>query len=232
MKISIVIPVYGRHLIDFKKCWESILKYTDTSNIEIIIIANGCYDSMKDYLDSIIKNPNHKYFWFEQALGATLAINKGIEKTTGDIIIVLNQDVEILGDEWLNYLIKPFEDSKVGITGPKKGAVEILNKDDGKYLNNKEFIVFFCVAIRREVINSIGLLDLSFNPGSFEDIDYGIKAEDAGWKLVQVPNEGEYNNFPIFHVDSHNEWLSNAVYNRNMKIIFDRYNNRNLMEKK
>ena len=222
-KVSIVIPVYGNHLDDFKKCWESILANTDMSNLEVIIIANGCVEEIRNYLDEITKNnDNFKYFWYDEALGATSAINKGFENSTGDIIALLNQDVVILGNHWLQFLTDPFKDPQIGITGPVLGG----NTDV-----NRNFILFFCAGIRRKVFDDIGMLDPIFNPGGFEDIDFSIKAENAGWKLVQVPYSNEMINngngfigsFPIYHVEHHSEWMDNNSYEKNRKIILDRY---------
>ena len=51
--------------------------------------------------------------------------------------------------------------------------------------NSKPYhrLIFYCVAIKREVINKIGLLDGQFTPGNCEDDDYCLRAIDAGFKL-------------------------------------------------
>jgi GT2 family glycosyltransferase/cephalosporin hydroxylase len=227
-KISIVIPVYGNHFDDFQKCYNSIVNNTDMSRVEIIIIANGCDESIRMLCDDITMNVlwSCKYYWFDEALGATAALNKGIEYSSGDIIILLNQDAIILGNYWLDILVEPFKDPKVGITGPVKGPDTDIDRD---------FILFFCAAVRRKVIDEIGLLDEVFNPGGFEDIDFCVKAEDKGWKLVQVPSqktleklvEAHENvfsgSFPIYHVDQHGEWMNTELFKRNQEIIEDRY---------
>ena len=224
-KISIVIPVYGNHLDDFHKCYDSIINNTDMSNIEIIIIANGCPQPfMRMFLDDITKDDTKsiKYFWFDEALGATKALNEGIKNSSGDIIILLNQDVILLANNWLPMLIDPFENPEIGLTGPML--------DDTSNLDGS-FILFFCVAIRKKVIDDIGLLDEIFNPGGFEDIDFSIRAERVGWKLLRVPhnvdvigiNEGFQGGFPIYHIEQHGDWMTSETYEKNEKIIQKRY---------
>jgi glycosyltransferase involved in cell wall biosynthesis len=44
-------------------------------------------------------------------------------------------------------------------------------------------LVFYCVAIKREVFDKIGLLDEVFSPGNCEDDDFCLRAIDAGFKL-------------------------------------------------
>lgn len=226
-KISIVIPVYGDHFEDFQKCLNSLqINTTFSDNIEVIVIANGCKEDIKVLLELTKQNADFKfdYYWYDEPLGATSALNRGMEYSTGDIIILLNQDVVLLGNNWLQMLIDPFNNPKIGISGPLKGWNSEINR---------HFVLFFCVAIRREVINQIGILDEGFNPGGFEDIDFCVKAEDAGWKLIQTPDEslksGESfltGGFPIYHVEHHSEWMKSETFEKNRKIIFDRYGNK------
>jgi glycosyltransferase involved in cell wall biosynthesis len=53
MKYSVVIPTYN-HCDDLlKPCIESIFKYTNLADIELIISANGCKDNTSQYLDEL-----------------------------------------------------------------------------------------------------------------------------------------------------------------------------------
>ena len=45
-------------------------------------------------------------------------------------------------------------------------------------------LIGFCLLIRREVIDAIGLLDERFGIGCFEDDDYCLRAIKAGWRAV------------------------------------------------
>jgi GT2 family glycosyltransferase len=47
--------------------------------------------------------------------------------------------------------------------------------------------------IKREVFDKIGLLDEQFGLGYHEDVDFCIRAEDAGYKLLETGS------FPIYH---------------------------------
>lgn len=229
IKYSIVIPTYN-HLEDcLKPCIESIIKYTDLDNIEIIVSANGCKDGTKEYIESL--GEHFKLVWKEEATGFSQAVNDGILVSIGEYIILLNNDVVLLDrkkNEWLEMLVKPFVDSTVGITGPLLGPSAPAGGHD--------FLIFFCVMVKREVINKIGLLDLAFGVGGGEDTDFCIKAKKAGYKLVQVPEQplnwgphfmGGF--FPIYHkgeatVKDENcvsNW--NEIFERNTNILRERY---------
>ena len=53
-------------------------------------------------------------------------------------------------------------------------------KRDG-VIEDVDRLVGFCLLIRREVIDAIGLLDERFGLGCFEDDDYCLRAMQAGY---------------------------------------------------
>ena len=78
MKYSIVIATYN-HCDDLlKKCVEAIIAYSTLEDIELVIIANGCYDETKEYLlylESYFKRTKIGGFqqvFFTEALGRWL----------------------------------------------------------------------------------------------------------------------------------------------------------------
>jgi len=205
VKYSIIIPTYS-HLEDLLiPCVESILAYTDMSNIELIISANGCDYDTKDYLFDLGKRlgNNLKVVWSDDPNGYTKATNRGLEVATGDYIIFLNNDTVLLEqpkNTWINFLTMPFlRDPKVGITGP------LVMHDD---YADVSVAIFFCACISRELYTKLGLLDEIFSPGAGEDVDYCAKAQKLGYKIVPVPRPHEFNGdnnvneFPIWHKDN------------------------------
>jgi len=175
---SIVIATYN-HLDDcLKPCIESIKKYCNlnTSNREVIVVANGCTDGTREYVESL--GEPFKLLWFDEPLGATRAYNEGMKAAKYDYILLLNNDIVLLeqnADTLLNMHLIAFNDPKVGIVGPIKS----MNKE-----LSREFIIFFCAMIKKEVIEKIGYLDESFGQGSSDDIDFCIRAQDAGYKIA------------------------------------------------
>jgi GT2 family glycosyltransferase/2-polyprenyl-3-methyl-5-hydroxy-6-metoxy-1,4-benzoquinol methylase len=201
MKYSIIIGTLN-HLEDcLIPCCEAIKKYTDLSNVEVIIVANGCTDGTREYVESL--GESFKLLWFDKPLGYARANNEGLKVASGEYIVLLNNDAFLLEqpvNQWLDMLEKPFKkDPTVGLTGPIKGRSDPAGRD---------FIIFFCVMIKREVFDKLGLLDESFGVGGGEDTAFSIEAEKIGYKLVQVPDSPtEYNpdtklihgGFKIYH---------------------------------
>lgn len=203
MKYSIIIPTYN-HCDDYlKPCVESILKYSNVEDIELIISANGCTDNTAEYLTELksrLPSKHLRTIFSQKATGYAKANNVAIKIATCDKIVLLNNDTVLLEqkqNEWLELLEQPFkENSTCGISGPLKG----FNHDIGKH-----FMIFFCVMIDRKVFDKIGLLSEDYGDGAGEDTEFCIEAEKAGFTLHECgthsPNaETNVGSFPIYHV--------------------------------
>lgn len=227
MKYSIIVTT-SNHCEDYlKPCIQSIEENSDMAITEILVVANGCKDGTREYLEE----KKLKSIWFDESIGYTKAVNEGLRVVNGEYIVLLNDDTVIKGSQWLDLLEKPFKDPQVGITGPMKftwmcGEIE------------RTAMAFWCVMIRQTLIQEIGLLDEVFNPGMGEDGDYCIRAELVGYKLVQVPEDGSKEfgegtdnlSFPIYHKGNGTfaepERQKDEVVARNNKILEEKYSNR------
>jgi len=179
MKYSIIIPSYNQKDL-LKRCIDSIIFNTDFNrDIEVIIICNGCRDgSLELVKDHASKNNKIKYLYWPKPLGFSKAVNAGFAVSTGEYVVLLNNDSYFLANNWLDVLELPFKlDTSTGITSP---MVQ-------KFTEKLYCAVFFCAMIKREVIKKIGYLDDIFEVGHAEDGDYSFKAINSGFKLYQVP---------------------------------------------
>jgi len=198
VKYSIVIPTYNHCEDLLKPCIESIKQYSDLETLEVIVVANGCTDDTKEYVESL--GDWAKLIWSDEPLGYTKATNLGIKQALGEYVVLLNNDTELLKQDqnrWLDQLEAPFSDEKVGLTGP----LQLYDPYAAHYA-----LIFFCVMIKKTVFDEIGILDEIFSPGGGEDIDFSMRAVQAGYKVICVcdieystaanTNVGK---FPIWH---------------------------------
>lgn len=195
-KISIVIPTYN-HLQDcLKPCLESLYRNTDLvgMNCEVIVVANGCTDGTEEYVKSL--GAPVKLLSFSEPMGFIRATNSGITASTGEYILFLNNDVQILDwgkDGWIRTLTDPLDnDPSLAATGSNRDAWAI----------DRWFLVGFCVMTRRRLLFQMGLLDETFGLGCGEDCDYCLKVQASGYKIRQVPVETDHwsTMFPIWHI--------------------------------
>lgn len=182
-KFAIIVPTYS-NVEGLRKCLESIVQFTSLEDTECIVVANGAPPETREILEFYRYYPI-RLIWLPEACGYTRATNAGILAVSDDCeyIVLMNDDVVLLPqyqDAWKRQLLEPFDDPEMAITGPVKHFCEAAQR---------EFLIFFLVMIRREAIDSVGILDEIFSPGSGEDTDWCIRAVDLGWKMQQVPPE-------------------------------------------
>jgi FkbM family methyltransferase len=205
MRFSIVIPTYN-HCDDLlKPCIDSILRYTDLDQIELIVSVNGSTDQTMNYLSEVDRvfelagSPNNfKVAHSFRPLGFSKAINAGIRLSTAEKIILLNNDTILLEqpkNQWLDILDGPFTDAECGVSCITKIHSEPAGRD---------FAVFFCVAVHRKTFNKIGLLNEAYGVGGGEDTEFCIEAEQAGFKVLEVfekiwDGHTFTGGFPIYH---------------------------------
>lgn len=196
-KYSIIIPTYN-HCDDLlKPAVESIINFTDLSQTEVIIVANGCTDNTRSFVEGL--GDPFKLIWVDEAIGFTRATNMGIKESEGDFIVLFNNDCILLDqrkNSWLEEMESIVVKPGVGLTGP----LELFDE-----YAQQNVLIFFCVMIRRDLFEKIGLLDEIFSPGGGEDIDFSIRARQAGYDAVPlqyvVKDEVGENvgHFPIWH---------------------------------
>jgi len=233
IKFSIIIPTFNNLETCLKPCCESIIKNTTLNeSIEIIVVANGCTDGTQEYVKSL--GPSFKLLDFSEPIGYPKAINTGITSSSGDYVVLLNNDCRILDywekDRWLKCLNEPFiNNDKCGVTG----TVCVHNSEI-----DIDFLIFFCVMISKRTINSVGLLDEIFSPGSSEDIDYCMRVKLVGLELIRVPiddkpyiENGRWTTqFPLYHeaeatVNNLPGWSD--IFKRNLEILRNKYKKTN-----
>jgi GT2 family glycosyltransferase/tetratricopeptide (TPR) repeat protein/2-polyprenyl-3-methyl-5-hydroxy-6-metoxy-1,4-benzoquinol methylase len=196
---SIVIITHNQ-LEYSRRCLESIRRLTDEP-YELIVVDNASTDGTVDYLRAmsfvrLISNETNR--------GFPAAVNQGIEVAGGRQILLLNNDT-VVTTGWLGRLLRAlYRDPHIGLVGPCSNSVSDPQQVEGGYdtlaqldgfawdwgkahdgrLVQTDRLVGFCLLIRRDVIDAIGLLDERFGVGCFEDDDYCLRAIRAGYRAM------------------------------------------------
>jgi GT2 family glycosyltransferase/glycosyltransferase involved in cell wall biosynthesis len=207
--ISIIIPIYNA-VDDVKVCIERLVKYT-SSKFDIILINDCSSDlSVGDVLSKAASQfKNVRIFCNDINLGFTKTVNKGIELACENDVILLNSDARVT-PRWIEGLITAAEsDGRIATVTPMSdragafSAPKIGNENELPIgISEDEYAVAFrrrsigsyptvptgngfCMFIRRECINEIGLLDdISFPRGYGEENDFCMRARKAGWRNI------------------------------------------------
>jgi GT2 family glycosyltransferase len=179
------------------------------TDFEILLIDNGSTDETQTQGEKLAKSEGRfTYYRSNHNLGYAGGMNFGIGKSKGGIVFLLNNDLEFASG-WCKPLLEMIESRRdVGAVGPltnsagnwqrvglskasmrmpallARGTLRILDQSSTEVHN----LGFFCVGIKREVFDNIGLLDESFEIGMFEDDEYCLRMRIASYKMVIVEN--------------------------------------------
>lgn len=199
-KVAIIISSYkpGKLLMD---CLNS-LKKTSYSNYKIFLVNDsGKPLKVKVSKDIVVINTSG-------ITGFSKAYNVGIRKAIEwdpDYVLLLNDDTEIMEDDWLDLLVEYGEQDKdIGIIGCKLIYPDGSLQNIGGYMKgwqiSKELddsiikpfevdhVMGALMLIKKKVINRIGLLDEIYTPYLLEDTSYCLRAKERGFKVISVPN--------------------------------------------
>jgi GT2 family glycosyltransferase/tetratricopeptide (TPR) repeat protein len=196
---SIVIVTHNQ--LEFtRQCVESVRRYTDEP-YELMFVDNGSTDGTLDYLKAV---PNGRVIANPDNRGFPAAVNQGIALANGRQVLLLNNDC-VAPRGWLRRLLGVLHsDAQIGLVGPCSNCVsgeqqvpvdytdlEGLDRFAEQWADahagevaDTDRLVGFCLLIKREVLERVGLLDERFGTGCFEDDDYCLRAIHAGFRAV------------------------------------------------
>lgn len=202
-KVSIIILTYN-NLAYTKLCLESLYLHSLYDNWEVIIVDNHSTDDTPSYLTEFAaSHGNVRLILNQENFGFARGNNQGIAAANGDIIILLNNDV-VVTKGWLTKMVAYLAWPEVGLIGVvtneianeakvdlgykelaqmPQAAANYMHAHQGQYFEIK-VLAAFCVGIRREVLDKVGLLDERFEVGMFEDDDFSRRVREQGYRIV------------------------------------------------
>lgn len=118
-KVSIVIPTRDR--VDLVKTLvDGLLFSTDYENLEIVIVDNQSSEEKTiAYFEEIKKIPKVKVCLYDFKFNFSAINNFGFKFCTGEILALLNNDLEIIHPGWLKEMLRELLAPDVGIVGAK-----------------------------------------------------------------------------------------------------------------
>lgn len=199
-KCDIIIPIYNSPEW-VKMCVYALYKNTPEEYIGKVILMN---DNSDELSCNCIENLKNKYktievYTNETNLGFIKNVNKGMDKTTADYILLLNTDC-LLSKNTIPKLIDHMEkNKKIGLICPISSNAANLSYDIPenysymqindmfyKQFKGKNFdactVVGNCLMISRECMEKTGYLDEAYGMGYGDETDYQFKAHKQGFE--------------------------------------------------
>lgn len=242
--VTIIIPIFNAYE-DTKSCIESVFNHT-TVNFKLILIDDCSTDRrIRNLLNDYDKFPNVEVVFNKVNKGFTKNINMGIKMAKDNDVILLNSDT-IVTPRWVQKIIfAAYSEDDIGTLTPISNASDISvpkmnqNNEIPHFLdvNSMAYLVEkssfngnltaptgngFCLFIKRETINDIGLFDEEkFDKGYGEETDFTLRAKEHDWKNVR--NDSIF----IYHKRSasFSSNKANDLKEKHKSIILQRYPN-------
>lgn len=196
MKASIVIPNFnGTKLLE-----KNLIKVEERAEgEEIIVVDNNSQDKSIDY----IRNNFPEVILVEETKkqGFASCVNRGVDKATGDIVVLLNTDI-VPEKGFLNPLKEHFDDPNVFAVGCldkclEKDKIILRGRGLAKFIRgmlihsrgevDKKDTFWVSAgsgAFRKSIWEKLGGMDSLYNPFYYEDIDLSYRAVKSGYKIM------------------------------------------------
>jgi len=212
-KVSIIIP--SKENVDFlRQCLSSITHITTYPDYEIVIVDNGSVEKETlNYYQTLRRDPRVKLAPYNQPFNYSAANNLGARHASGEILLFLNNDIEILEADWLEEMVRWAERPNVGIVGAKLlypdltiqhagvvigmeghashvfwGAPETYSGPFGSvdWYRNYTAVTGACMMMRRDVFDTLGGFDEAYIL-AFSDIEICVRVHERGLRTVYTP---------------------------------------------
>ena len=141
MDLSIIIVSYnGRDYL--RRCLRSLLEYTQRLEYEVLVVDNASRDGSADMVAA--EFPSVHLVRHSRNAGLSKALNEGIRLSSGEMVVLMNPDVELQNNAFLPMARYLREHPDVGIMGPR-----ILDEDGSLQLSCRRFPTFSVVFFNR-----------------------------------------------------------------------------------
>lgn len=162
--ISIIVPFYNPHMLNFRKCISSIQKQI-FCDYELLLINDGSKTKYDNLIQEYSKNDTRIKMFTKNNGGVSSARNYGIKKASGKYIAFIDSD-DWVKENFLQKLYEAIEDADISICGVIGQYFPVFERwEDHKLFfsqphryNGIQYINFCCNKLfKREILNNNGL---------------------------------------------------------------------------
>jgi glycosyltransferase involved in cell wall biosynthesis len=221
--VSLVIPTRnGLNIL--RPCVESILGKTTYPRFELVIVDNGSDDpealeflqSLADGSHPLLAQPGRtaRVLAYDKPFNYSAMNNFAVRQAGGEILGLLNNDIEVIGPGWLDEMVAQALRTGIGCVGAMLyypndtiqhagcvlgigGVAGHVFKNqprgsDGPFnrarlAQNYSVLTGACLVVRKRIYEEVGGLDEADLAVAFNDIDFCLKVRAAGYRNLWTP---------------------------------------------
>ena len=202
--VSIVIPTRDRCGL-LRACIESVELKTSYKNYEILIVDNGSQE--KETL-AYLRKTRHHVLHDPRPFNFAALMNAAAGRCRGDYLLFLNNDTEVINDDWLEAMLQQAQRPGVAIVGARllyydgspqhEGTVMGLRGLFAGHLDAHDYpfaagairdvsaVTAACMLIARQRFFELGCMDEALGV-AWNDVDLCLRARQAGYHVVYTP---------------------------------------------
>ncbi len=212
--ISLIIPTRN-HLSLIQQCIDSILAKTAYNNYEILIVDNNSDDpSTLTYLARLNDHKQIRVLRDERPFNFSALNNSAVQQASGKYIGLVNNDIEVISPEWLDEMIGLAIQPGVGAVGARLwypndtlqhgGCITGLGGVAGhshkhlprghsgyfaraRLIQTLSAVSAACLVVKKSIYQQVGGLDETNLKVAFNDVDFCLRIQEAGYRNVWTP---------------------------------------------
>ena len=212
--VSILMPTRDKPEL-LRRAVGTLLAVTRYAAFELFVLDNGSREpETLELFRSWQSEPRVSVVPCPGPFNFSALINEGARRARGDVLLLLNNDVEIVDPGWLDEMVGLASRPEIGcvgaklyypdgtvqhagvITGPSGGAGhghKLAPATARGYLDrlvtvtNVSAVTAACLAVRAEVYREVGGFDEVLFAVAFNDVDFCLKVAAAGYRNVWTP---------------------------------------------
>ena len=226
--VDLVIPTRDG-LAVLQPCIDSILAKTSYSNFKIIVVDNGSeLPETHEYFAKIEKDSRVSVVEFAGEFNYSAINNYAVSTGSADYVALVNNDIEVIGGDWLTQMMAWATQSGVGVVGAKllfgngkvqhagvtigmgNAAGHIHRMEEGEApgyqlrclaTQNMMAVTAACLVTPRSLFDQLGGLNETDFKVAYNDIDYCLRAEAQGFEVIWTPEAKLYHHESVSRGD-------------------------------
>jgi GT2 family glycosyltransferase len=221
-RVSVIIPTKD-HPEVLRTCLSSFREKTlYEGEIQIVVVDNGSAADKKAVYEEMSSEYNFEYIYDPQPFNYSHMNNVGLSKATGELVLLLNDDTEVITGDWLSKMAYYASKREIGAVGAKllyagtdkiqhAGVTnlavgpshKILAQSDAEdhYFGRNKLdynmlaVTGACLMVSREKLCEVGGLNEDLKV-AYNDMDLCFKLFEKGYRCVQC------NGAVLYHYES------------------------------